>query len=39
MNITELSAAMGKCILVPLDHKNLDLDVEYFRSNSIPRLQ
>jgi 6-pyruvoyltetrahydropterin/6-carboxytetrahydropterin synthase len=30
MNLTELKAIIEEAILAPLDHKNLDLDVEYF---------
>lgn len=33
MNITDMKAAMEKAIMKPLDHKNLDKDVSYFRNN------
>ncbi|XP_063700629.1 6-pyruvoyl tetrahydrobiopterin synthase [Culicoides brevitarsis] len=33
MNITDIKKAMDTAIMKPLDHKNLDLDVPYFRHN------
>lgn len=33
MNITDVKVAMEKAIMKPLDHKNLDKDVPYFRNN------
>lgn len=31
MNITELKEHMEHAIMKPLDHKNLDIDIEYFK--------
>lgn len=31
MNITELKDHMDHAIMKPLDHKNLDLDVDFFK--------
>lgn len=31
MNLTELKAIMHDCIMNPLDHKNIDRDVPYFK--------
>lgn len=31
MNLVDLKAVIEKCIMKPLDHKNLDKDVEYFK--------
>lgn len=31
MNLTELKAIMHECIMSPLDHKNIDRDVPYFK--------
>lgn len=33
MNITDIKKAMDNAIMKPLDHKNLDKDVHYFRDN------
>lgn len=33
MNISELKEDMNQAIMKPLDHKNLDKDVPYFRYN------
>ncbi|KAM4722151.1 6-pyruvoyl tetrahydrobiopterin synthase [Rhinophrynus dorsalis] len=32
MNLTDLKQYMEDCIMAPLDHKNLDRDVPYFRN-------
>ncbi|XP_018112989.2 6-pyruvoyl tetrahydrobiopterin synthase [Xenopus laevis] len=32
MNLTDLKRYMEECITVPLDHKNVDKDVPYFRN-------
>lgn len=32
MNITELKDYMEQAIMKPLDHKNLDKDVEFFKN-------
>ncbi|KAG5674404.1 hypothetical protein PVAND_004378 [Polypedilum vanderplanki] len=32
MNLVDLKALIEKCIMKPLDHKNLDKDVEYFKT-------
>lgn len=31
MNITELKTALDKVVFKDLDHKNLDLDVDFFK--------
>lgn len=31
-NLTKVKAVMDKAIMEPMDHKNLDLDVDYFKS-------
>ena len=35
MDISDLKVAMSKAIMEPLDHKNLDLDVGYFKENGV----
>lgn len=35
MNITDLKHYIDLAIMKPLDHKNLDKDVEYFLANGI----
>ncbi len=30
MNLTDLKAAIEECVMAPLDHRNLDLDVPHF---------
>lgn len=32
MNLVELKQIMGSCIMDPMDHKNLDLDVAHFKT-------
>lgn len=32
MNLTELKEIMTECIMKPLDHKNIDMDVPFFRT-------
>lgn len=32
MNLTELKDIMTDCVMKPLDHKNIDKDVEYFKT-------
>lgn len=32
MNITDLKEYMEQAIMQPLDHKNLDMDVEFFKN-------
>lgn len=32
MNLVELKQIMGACIMDPMDHKNLDLDVTHFKA-------
>lgn len=32
MNLTELKVIMDNAIMMPLDHKNIDKDVEYFKT-------
>jgi len=32
MNLTDLKAIIEKCIMKPLDHKNLDKDLDYFKT-------
>jgi 6-pyruvoyltetrahydropterin/6-carboxytetrahydropterin synthase len=32
MNLTDLKKVMDQCIMDPMDHKNLDKDVEYFQT-------
>lgn len=32
MNITDLKEYMDQAVMQPLDHKNLDLDVEFFKN-------
>ena len=32
MNLTDLKEVMNECIMKPLDHKNIDMDVPYFRT-------
>lgn len=31
MNLTDLKAYMDKAIMEPMDHKNIDKDIEYFK--------
>lgn len=31
MNLTDLKAIIERCIMKPLDHKNIDKDVPYFK--------
>lgn len=35
MNLTDLDLLMQECIMEKLDHKNLDLDVDFFRDRSV----
>ena len=32
MNLTELKDIMAECIMKPLDHKNIDMDVPLFKN-------
>lgn len=32
MNLTELKDIMTECIMKPLDHKNIDMDVPHFKT-------
>lgn len=32
MNLVDLKEVINQCIMKPMDHKNLDLDVEYFKT-------
>lgn len=32
MNITDLKEYMDQAVMKPLDHKNLDMDVEFFKN-------
>lgn len=34
MNLVDLKKFMYECIMIPMDHKNLDLDVEYFKTTT-----
>ena len=36
MNITDLKKAMNIAIMDTLDHKHIDLDVEYFKNVLLP---
>lgn len=36
LNLAILKDAIKECIAEPLDHRNLDMDVEYFRDSGIP---
>lgn len=35
MNISDLKKIINQAVMIPLDHKNIDLDVEYFAQNGI----